>query len=404
MTTKKNALIFAATLFLTLSVHAAQFKSDEELQIQAPLSDVLFAAAGELRVNATSKDDLYLAGGRIELGPKTSENLYVAGGGIFGNRFSARLAALVGGQVRIQGASARDLTIAGGSIELIQTTVEDELIAAGGRVIVDSDSRVGGTSVVTGGRVDLLGKFAQPVRVYAKEVHLGGHFSGTVITRAEELTVDSTAVIEGDLDYTASNVTISPQAVIKGKKLAHEVESKWAVVREGAIVASVVMGILFGLGFLVLAVVVALVFPTTLEQGREILWREFWPSLGKGAAFAFGGLAIWICVMVTVVGAPLALAAIPFFAVIKFLGWMTAVYAVGTWVLGRLSRKSTPAKGAKGASHLARRRALAVVIGALLSSIVMGIPIVGSLVAFGLFLAGTGAFITQFLQRTKKQL
>lgn len=200
--------------------------------VPVSLSAATIHAGDEVFVKKASpiQDNLYVAGANISVSTKVFGDLLVAGGSILVSDDISSDIAAAGGSITILGNSGGDVRIAGGNI-LISGDVAGDLIIAGGSIMISSDVTVGKDLIVTGGQVSVNGNVMGDAQISGGIAIINGHIKGNVVANAgEQLTLGDTAVIDGNLEYSARKaeaLKVSDTAVVAGS--TSFIESKVAI-------------------------------------------------------------------------------------------------------------------------------------------------------------------------------
>ncbi|MCW3130895.1 MAG: hypothetical protein OCU20_07185 [Methanophagales archaeon] len=144
-------LIFLSLLLILLlllpHVHALQMLSDDQVSIDSPIDDDVFATGGTVTINAPVTSAV-IAGGTVTINAPVSGDVFVAGGQILVNSDIKGKIVAAGGDIDLRGA-AENAVIAGGDIDIHSTTV------------INRDA------VITGGNVSNAGKILGNLTVRA---------------------------------------------------------------------------------------------------------------------------------------------------------------------------------------------------------------------------------------------
>ena len=237
---------------------------------------------------------------------------------------------------------------------------------------------VGGRAWIAAGDLRLDGEVTQELRASAGRVVIAGTVNGDVELLAEQVIVEETAVIMGNLHYQSA----VPARIADGARIAGKVTHTQVEVDIRPVVASVIIASLFVLiSIIITAVVLYLLFPSYSLRISESLGAEPWMSLGIGLAIFAGAPVLILILMSTAVGVWLALMLLALYLVMLLTGYFIGALFLGNTVLNRM-RKSEAGKAAR-----ALALALAIVVLALFNLV----PLLGTLVSWAVLLAGTGA-------------
>jgi hypothetical protein len=374
------ALLLAASLGAGGAAHAQATASHvvtrtgEAPVLEGEISDMAMISGGRPRISAKVADDIFASGGQLQVDGASADHLIIAGG-----------------KIELAPATVHDLVAAGGRIALRDGVVSDDAVIAGGAIHLDRSSRIGGSAILTGGRLLIEAPVGGELRAAGGRVELNGPVAGDVRIRAERIVLGPEARVGGDLYVRGARIELSPGAVVQGRTVRQVVRHN-ADMRAGLSV----LGAVFALGLLLMNGVIAAAAPGVVGPVDQRLRSAPWPSLGVGVLIALlTPLAIGL-LAATVIGAPLAivlglayLLAIP----IAFAG---VAYWLGQWIRGRVStrRGEPPGWPARFGWTLA---------GALLILLACIIPFVGWLVWIAAFAAGVGALAVELFGRRGAQ-
>ena len=267
------------------------FVVSEHARISAKVADDIFAAGRDLRVDGASADHLILVGGEVELAP----------------------------------GAVNDIVALGGRVELRKGVIGDDIVAVGGDVRLGRDARVNGSAVVAGGRIQIDTPIARELIAAGGRVQVNASIGGDARIRGGEILIGPNARIGGNLYVRGERIEISPQAVVQGRTVREEIPrerlSAKLAVPFAFIAAFLVIGIL-GLPTLIAAALPRLMIGADLR-----LRAHFWTTAGKGALIVLLGPLAFLALLVTVIGAPLAL-----FLLLAYLTAIPITFAgVGYW-------------------------------------------------------------------------
>jgi len=126
-------LSFMLILLLPSNVVALKMLSGDQVSVDSPIQDDIFAAGGTIDINAPV-DGVVIAGGIININAPVNGDVFVAGGQIFVNSEVKGKIVAAGGNIDIKG-NAKNIVIAGGNITIHSTAViSRDAIISGGNV------------------------------------------------------------------------------------------------------------------------------------------------------------------------------------------------------------------------------------------------------------------------------
>lgn len=329
-----------------------------------------FGAGGMLNLTDTIEGDAFLAGGQVSTASEVKGDLVVAGG-----------------ELSIGGAIGDDLYAGGGDVRL-DAIVSGNARLAGGDVEVGPATVVAGALTLTGGRVQFDGTAHEYLQASGGSVRINGQVNGDAEVRAEELEIGPDTRIGGKLTYRGPRSPVVPEgAVIAGgvefqeTQAGQYLEQTREPVRE---TVSWVGSVLWFIGVFVAAMLFLLAVPGYATRAADAIGREPWRVLGLGLAVLVCVPFVAVILLITIIGIPLALLAIPLYLLLLFLGWVTAALFVANRGL---------AVARPGREVTLGWRLLALLIALIALSALRHLPFIGGLVGLVALIAGIGALI-----------
>jgi cytoskeletal protein CcmA (bactofilin family) len=329
-------------------------------------------------------DDIYLAGAQVDLYATVNGDAVIAGGqlNLEGDISGDVIAA--GGSISLRGAVADDVRLAGGEIR-VAGRVGDDFVAAGGRIHISPVARIGGRAWVSGGELRIDGQVVEELRASGGRVVITGVVNGNVELWAEEIVIEDTAVISGNLHYKSSHEA----SIANGARIEGEVRHTPVETDMKPVVASVIFAALAVLlSIIITAVVLYLLFPDFSLRVSQSLRNEPWLSLGVGLAVFAGVPLLSVILFSTAIGVWLALMLLAIYLVMLLAGYFTGALFVGNAGLDMLKKTEV--------SKALRAIALALAIFTL--AVINLVPLLGSLVNWAVLLLGVGALSRQLYQ------
>lgn len=329
----------------------------------------------------TVDDDLYMAGGQVDLYATVKGDVVVAGGQLNLEGDISEDVMAAGGSISLRGAVGDDARLAGGEVR-VASQVGDDLVAAGGRIHISPLSRIGGRAWLSGGELRIDGHVEQELRASGGRVVISGTVNGNAEIWAEQIIIEETAVIAGNLHYTSAHpAEIASGARIDGEVVHTPVDVDMKPVVAGLMFASLV--ILFSL--ILTAVLMFLLFPEFSLGVSQSLRHQPWQSLGIGLAVFAAVPVLMLVLFSTIVGVWLALMLLAIYLVIILSGYFTGALAVGNAGLAMLRKDDV--------SKTLRATALAVAL--FILAVINLVPLLGGLLNWLVLLAGIGALSRQ---------
>ena len=353
-------LSVVALLCLPLATQAATFKGEENLVVNEETAD-LYAAGANVSILKSVTGDLSVVGSMVTIQPGVaiSQDLNVAGGQLWLDAQVADDARVMGGVVNLNGQVDGDLFVAGGTV-LVTGLVKGDIYAAGGTI------------------------------------SLGGKVEGKVVLSGGEIILSDGAEIKGDFEYTSENpAQIDAAAKIGGNTIFHQTvpadhnwqpEGMWSFLGLAGLAGGIAAPLIFLMGLVALFLFTLFVIfaaPLKTQDSATAIRQHPWKSLGFGLVFL---------ILPPIVG--FILLVIPFTFMIGLV--ILVGYAFGLMVLPAILTfflGSSTFRLLHRQADFTRRSHLvwSALLGALVYSLLMFIPLVGGLIiAIGLvFAAGS---------------
>ena len=346
----------------------------------------LFAQQSGLAVNGDQgAKDIYLAASTVQVSADVAGDAVVAGGSISIANSVAGDVLAAGGTVNITANVGDDIRAAGGSIT-IAGDVGDDLVVAGGAIVLDSASTVSGRAWLAGGTVTVAGNVNHELRATGENIILAGAIGGDAHIYAKSIEIKPGAVIKGNLTYSSpSEAEIHQDAVIEGDVNHNEIESD-DFDDPGA---DFIGNLMFYISLAASALALFLAFPLRSISVVKQLQDAPLQSSGLGVLVLFATPLIALMLLVSVIGAPIALVALALYVIALILGLLVGVIWIGDIGFRQFGKEPDESK---------RTRAWSIAAAAAVLLIVDWIPFVGGLVFFIVLVLGIGGVI-QFLYR-----
>ena len=335
----------------------------------------------------TPQANLYTAGPTVRISAPVAGDLFAAGGQLIVEQPVARDAALAGGDVALNAPVAEDLRAAGGQVS-IDAAVGGEAHLAAGRLRIGRSGSVAGAAWLAGGEVEMLGRLAGGSSVHAGQAHIDGPVDGDLTVRAGSLSLGPRARIAGRLNYQSREpLQQDPQAVVSGPVVREPLPERTP---PPAPSSGIEGALLWLVGLMLAGVVWRLVFPVQSRSAEASLADRPWRSLGIGALVVLATPPAAVLLLVTVVGAPLALAAIAAYALLLLLGYLVTAGALGERLLRDTGRVPNASRA---------REALALAAALLALMLIGWLPWLGWLVSLAAAMAGIGSLVDRLVVR-----
>src|SRR5579863_3725901 len=352
-------LIGLASLTVQVQLHAQG--NEERGLVTIDLGKDRFAAGQDITVTNAVGGDLLAAGREIIVDEKVGGDAVAAGGTVRLNGNFSDNAYAAGGRVYVSGTIARNARLAGGNVETAPS------------------SRIEGGASIAAGQARVNGSIGSYLQAAGGSLYLNGSVGGDVDASARQIELGPDARINGKLRYRSNAVLKQdPGAQVLGgiEQLPFRVHRASAVARGLAL-------FIFWFWTFGLMVLVAILF----------LLPGFTNVIGtletRPGASALLGFALLVCIpiaslilLITLIGAPLALLSIAAYFALLLVGSIAAAAAIGDLLLKWLRHKTAETAG---------WRILAAICGILIIALLGRIPLLGGLIVFVALIMGIGA-------------
>jgi len=370
---KKIVIFFASLLILPLffvSVVSAQNNDKKPKNVVLAKDEVVnkdyFAAGDSVTLSGTVNGDAYLAGGNVIVEGTINGDLLVAGG-----------------MVEIRGKITDNVRAVGGQI-VISAQVGKNLTVAGGTVNLTDSAKIGGSLVAGTGTLSVFSPVGKDLNIGVGQVTLGNTIGGGVRAGVGQLTLTPNAKVSGDLIYWSdAQAQIQSGAQVLGQT-THNLppakalkEAKPARILGIFTGASLALKIASFLWALIIGLLLLKFFPVYSRRTIEVMIKKPWASLGMGLLILILTPIIFLILLITVLGIPIAFVLLVTFLIIAYLAKIFVSIFIGQKVLRYF--------GSKTGSNWA------LLLGLVVYGIVTLIPILGPVVSLLVVIFGLGA-------------
>lgn len=286
-----------------------------------------------------------------------------------------------GQSVTISGDVTGDVIAAAQTIR-ITGTVEGNVRLAGQDIVIDGD--VGRSGTALGATVTLsdTGSIGEDLVSSGGDIRITGELGRNLVASSGNLTIDGT--VGGDVTYTSDNDARITDGAVSGSVTQLQPERKQPMeVSPWAVFIGWALGVLYALVALSLITLFAgLLIPRVLERVTDRLMPSPWKALLVGFVACLVVPATLLVLLITIVGAPLALVGLLVWGVMVF-----STFLYGSSYLGRL---------------LFRGRVHPVVkslVGGVILIVALQVPWLNILVWLAMVLFGVGAQLLEIQRR-----
>ncbi len=335
---------------------------------------------GETEKNAAK--DVFTAGQTVDIkGENLTGDVAAAGANVSVSGEVRGYVIAAGANVNVNAPIGNDLWAAGANV-VVNSSVADNAMIAGSSVVIEPTASIGHDARIAASFADIKGRVMRDLHIAAATAQISSEISGNVEAYTENLTLNPGAIVRGNLTvYSPNEPTISPQAQVLGRIDYHKTERQQSSESSG-IAVWIGKWFLTFLWITILGLVAVWFSPVWTNRVAEMLKTQTGKSFLVGLVVMIVAPVLFIVLLVTVVGLPLAflLGALAFAAFL--LSGVFIAYFVGEWFLKTIKRWENS-------------NVLKIVFGALIITFVMTLPWIGGLAKLAVTIFGAGAFLLE---------
>jgi len=317
-------VIMLVMVFTAVPVLAADLRSGDTVTIASGevIDDDLYIAAANTIIDGTVNGDIFGVGTTITING-------IVNGGV----------SIVGQTLTVNGEIAGGARLAGNTIK-VNGNIDGDLLAAGNTIDVASTARIGGDFLFGAATVRIDGPVEGYIKGGGSEVILTNGVGGDIELKVDNLTIASTANIQGNLTYTSDNeANIQSGAQIAGTTTRKIPEAR--IPAEAAPFFGIGGKVIAFLMTLLAGIVVVLVAPRRATAVAASVRHKPWLSLGWGAVILFATPIAAIITFITVVGVPVGLIGLALYGIGIYLSQIAVGLFIGYWIIGYFRKVET---------------------------------------------------------------
>jgi len=264
------------------------------------------------------------------------------------------------------------------------------VVALGNELLIGSKAVIARDLTFGGEIINIDGNIKGDIDIGANVVKISGIIEGNVNIKGNDIIIEPTAVIRGNLDYVSTlEADISPDAVIEGK-VSWEEKKPGTDKGDGDFVLNVLGKTILFLMALVTGFGLILFFRSHTKEASNMIEKRFWFTLAIGVLSYIILLIGSVLLLVLIVSIPLAVIVISLGVFLFYVGKVYVSVVIGRLVFKLLSPHKEHALGWE------------LVIGLILLTIVFQIPGLGMAVYILAFIIGTGGAIMGYISNRQK--
>lgn len=327
--------LLALALFFPTQASAKvmmQEKGTINIGASETIDDDLFVGAENIDFTGTVTGSVFAGSGMADIGGNIKGDLVLGTG-------KANLSGVIGG----------DLYLGAGDVVLTKVVVGGNVIVGAGNVLIDKESKIGGSLIAGAGSVRNSASIGRSAMVGAGDLFLNSKVGKEARLGGGNIELGSLASISGNLTYAlsedSSTLRQDPDSTVAGtisrymppvdaKKDMYKAKADFAkfglVARNGWLMISFLGSLL--VGFLLLKL-----FPRTSLGLSSQLSNSLLPSFGAGFLIIIASVPVFLVLALTIIGIPVLGLLIPLFCVELHLAKLVSSYALGRFIAGQFN-------------------------------------------------------------------
>jgi hypothetical protein len=240
-----------------------------------------------------------------------------------------------------------------------------------------------------GGNVTIEGRVRQSVVIFGGSVTVAGEVGDSVVGFGTTINLRSTAAVKKDVFSIGGVLNKEPGSAVGGDTVYFHAGEVFSNLFRGGLFTFpfipliLVLMLIGSFIWLLIAIVVAALFPRQITLAASRIRASFWPVVGTGAValLIFGGLVIFFALLsLVIIGIPFLLLLLALGLIIKIFGNVVIFYFFGESV-ARAFRRQAPAPMA------------AVILGLIVVTLIKLVPLLGLFVSLGLTVIAWGVAV-----------
>jgi hypothetical protein len=240
-----------------------------------------------------------------------------------------------------------------------------------------------------GGNVTIEGRVRESVVVFGGSVTVAGEVGDSVVGFGTTINLRSTAAVKKDVVSIGGVLNKEPGSAVGGDTVYFHTGEVFSKLFKGGLFTFpfipliLVLMLIGSFIWLLIAIVVAALFPRQIALAASRIRTSFWPIVGTGvvALLIFAGLVIFFALLsLVIIGIPFLLLLLALGLIIKIFGNVVIFYFFGESV-ARAIRRQAPAPMA------------AVILGLIVVTLIKLVPLLGLFISLGLTVIAWGVAV-----------
>jgi len=323
----------------------------QNIDILGVVNGDVIVGGGQINISGKINGDLIAGGGNIRISGEVTQNVRVAGG-----------------QVVVSGKVGKNLTVTSGNVEITETAL------------------IGGYLVSGAGNIIIYAPIKGNVIAGTANLALYNSIGGNLKVGSDQIYFSPDASVKGNFEYWSNKEpNIDSNAKIIGETTRHEMPQNWNYKTPNLNPTKLVkdfFGVAIGfkiLSFFTLLLIGFLIiklFPNFMDKTSDMISQKGWLSLLVGFLTTILFPIVFVTLLITIIGIPLAFILITIYGVYLYLAKIFIVYWLGKKLL--TDKKS---------------KYLSFAVAALLFSVVLIVPVFSRIIKTIVTFTGFGALL-----------
>jgi len=357
------SLLTFCLIAFTGVAQAQSIKTGDTITIASgeTIDSMLVAGGNNIDISGTVNGDVYCAGQNVTISGKINGDVFCAGQTII-------VSGEVDGNVRL---AAQSVILTG--------TVNNSATIASQSLVIDKSSIISRDLLGGSQNITINGTVKRDIVVGAENLTINGTIDRNIKGDVQMITVGSTGLIGGDMEYTGTNdPTVASGGKISGQVTRTTPKEQPSPNYYSPFAFSIAWFIYSLLSMIVFALMLLLLFPRIIHEASVSTMKK--PGLavlvGFGAVI-FTPVAL-ILLFLTVIGIPIAM----FILLLCFITSMLATPFTG-YLLGRVILRNS------------KKPVWAMIVGTSILTVSYFIPVIGFVTMIATIFLGTGMVLIQ---------
>ena len=319
-------ILIAAAIFIPIAGFAATKNNSDSIFVASDetISGNLMAAAESIIIDGSISGDLMAIGSSITVNGRVEGDIIALAQNIIINGEVGGNVRVIGSYININGLIARNLN------------------AFGSEVLIGENTKIGWDVLLGAISARVNGDISGSIDSYVQKIFINGRVGKNVSIRiyknkdADSLVIDKSAVINGDLSYSANKKLIVPENNIAGQINFNQTETK----ESGALTLWAWSRVFSILSIILIGLIIIFALPKQTYNLIELTKKKYLKSLLVGAIVLLIVPVLSIIMLFTIIGIPLSLVLICLWLAGIFIAKTLAALMLGELIIkGALKNK-----------------------------------------------------------------